>query len=202
MERIKHGVRHPLILFLAGALIGAGVLLGIRAWRLSVDYEHYHANFAIFINGQREEFKEPGFYEEVTLCAESGTNPAERAHLHQPNNDVVHVHTNLVTWGHFLENIGYSASTQHLQTTGQAYVTTDTKPLTFILNGEEVRDPSNRLIGNEDRLLISYGASSDETLQEQYEQIENKAAEANHSGDPGTCGSQSRSWRQLLSELF
>ena len=67
--------------FLAyGLILGALVILGIRFAMYSPKHTHYHANFAVYINGQREEFKKPTYYEDVATCtAYDNITPAERA---------------------------------------------------------------------------------------------------------------------------
>jgi len=73
-------------------LLGAAVVLGIRFATYKVNSVHYHANFALYINGQREEFKGMGYYTEVEMCKLDTTMvPSERAHMHDNVNNVVHV---------------------------------------------------------------------------------------------------------------
>ena len=43
-------------------LLGAAIILGIRFATYQVAAVHYHANFALYINGQHEVFKGPQYY--------------------------------------------------------------------------------------------------------------------------------------------
>jgi len=52
-------------LFAIGLVLGSAVLLGIRFFTYKPDTIHYHANFALYINGQQEQFKGPQYYEET-----------------------------------------------------------------------------------------------------------------------------------------
>lgn len=188
---------------LAGILLGAGAVLGIRYYSVVKNHTHYHAAFAVFIEGERLEFSEPGFYEEVTSCSEAGNDPAQRTHMHRPDNDVIHVHDDLVTWGVFFENIGFSISERHIKTNDKIYATNNESDVSFLLNGKPVRNPANTVIGDEDVLLVSYGAGSEAELRKQAEAIEHdKAGHANHQADPGSCGGETNDWRHVLSELL
>jgi hypothetical protein len=108
-------IHYPsVVVGVAAVLVGAVVL---RLFTLTPHTTHYHANFALYINGQRDEFKSFTFYEEVQSCAGHDTNnPKIRVHLHDQKNDVVHVHDAAVTWGHFFANLGYSLGDTFIKT--------------------------------------------------------------------------------------
>lgn len=203
MERIKHPNGRRVWYLLAGMLLGAVMVLGIRYYNLSTDQTHYHASFAVYIDSERQEFSEPGFYEEVISCSEAGNDPAQRVHMHRPDNDVVHVHDDRVTWGNFFENIGFSISERHIKTNSRLYVGRGGSEVVFWLNGEPVRNPAGRVIENEDVLLVSYGTGNESALQRQYEAIESdKSASANRQSDPGSCGGDVLDWRHVLREIL
>lgn len=65
-------IKNRWFLFVAGIVLGALALLVIRFFTYSPPQVHYHANFAVYINGQREQFKGPQYYQEVAVC--SSTN--------------------------------------------------------------------------------------------------------------------------------
>ncbi len=55
---------------IAGIMIGMLVILGIRF----VSYQppkdvHYHANFAVYVDGKQEQFSNPLLYEEISESA-------------------------------------------------------------------------------------------------------------------------------------
>lgn len=64
---------------------------------------HYHANFAIFIDGRRLDRSADRYMEELSACRlkEGAILPAERVHLHSGNPDVVHVHQPALTQSQF-----------------------------------------------------------------------------------------------------
>jgi hypothetical protein len=184
---------------LAGITIGLLATLGVRAATYTPDVTHYHANFALFIDGQRDKFDNFTFYEEVQSCSSSDTNnPRHRVHMHNKESDTVHVHADGVTWGHFFANLGYGLSDSAVETDAGVFVDgLGGRKLTFMLNGEEADSVANRIIGREDVLLVTYGDPSD--AQDQYDQIRKNAGEHNHKPDPASCsGSQDVTFKDRI----
>ena len=176
-----------LYLFIA-FLLGAAWFITLRAISIQDTSVHYHANVAIYINGQRDPLDLFTQYEEVQACSGEGTSPKGRAHLHKPNNDVVHVHDNAVTWSAFFANIGYGITNQALTTTAGTFVNaTDGKKLSFILNGQRVDTVTNRVIEDKDALLVSYGSEDATALQQQYDTMRKNAGEIDKQFDPASC---------------
>src|SRR5450432_3603881 len=84
-----------------GIIVGVLALLVVRYFTYNPPRVHYHANFAVYINGQQEQFKDNFYYEsEASACTATGNiTPPDRAHMHDHINNVVHVHDHAVTWG-------------------------------------------------------------------------------------------------------
>lgn len=183
-------------LFLAaGLLLGVLTLLVIRFFTYNVPSTHYHANFAVYLNGQREQFKGPQYYEEVAACTAHGPiQPAQRAHMHDDINSVIHVHDDGVTWQQFFNNIGWTLGPNFIQDDQQKmYVEDDTNKLNIMLNGQNLTDltsVANQTIKDRDRLLISYGAIDNQTLQSEYKSVPATAAHYDTSQDPMSCAGQ------------
>lgn len=178
------------ILAVAGSIFGLTVLLifGLRFALLEKMEVHYHANFAVFVDGERLPFETFTFYEEIESCGgNSIDSPKIRAHMHDQVNHVVHVHDNGATWGHFFANLSYVNGDTLFKTDGGTYVEDDDTQIRFLLNDQEVQTTANRTIENEDVLLVSIGNPSDEDLQNQYAQITQDAAEYNEKDDPSAC---------------
>lgn len=194
VERIKGLSAKKWAVLIGIFIFGALVAFLLRFWLAQPPLAtHYHANFALYVNGQRDEFKDFTFYEEVQACMAVGsTNPAARVHMHNQKNSEVHVHDAGATWGHFFANLGYGLTNKLVQTSSGIYVSgTDGNNLSFILNSKEVSDIYNRTIGDGDTLLISYGNEDAATLMKRYEQIPKTAEALDASTDPATCtGSQ------------
>lgn len=152
---------------------------------------HFHANYAMFLNGKRIELSDDKYMEDVAGCKPEYLDilPEERTHMHNNNMDVVHVHDKGVTWGHFMANIGFGFGNNYLAVDdGRIYVNGQGRTIKFILNGEQVENPYNQLIKSEDRLLISFGYETvPQLLQNQYSVVAADAHEHNEHPDPGSC---------------
>lgn len=186
-----------------GAILGILILGLVRFTTMSHDEVHYHANFAVYINGVRQEFEGPQYYQEVSACEET-TTPLGLAHLHDQNNHVVHVHGRVITWGYLFTNLGWSLNNAMLYDGKTAYVDGQGGTLTFILNGKPTRSVAGEVIGDQDRLLISYGNDDTAALQKQYDQVPSDAKKADETKDPVTCQGPERGdvWMQLRQAFF
>jgi len=184
----------------------AGVLLLVLLRLLFMPEElvtHHHANMAIFLDGNRLNLSADKYMEDVEGCKPDyiPLKPEERTHFHANEDMVVHVHDEGVTWGHFLANVGFSLSDGVLVTDQGEIISDDgDRSLKFILNGELVDSLANRLIGSEDRVLISFGSENMETgLLDQLAEVAENAAYHNVHPDPGSCsGAIEASWGSKL----
>jgi hypothetical protein len=174
-------------------LLGAALVVGLRFAAIKDMSVHYHANFALYVNGQRDEFKSFTFYEEVQACStDDANNVKAKAHMHDNNPGLVHVHAAGMTWAQFFSNLGYGLSNKALTTDAGVYVSgQDGNALSFVLNGKPVAGVANDVIKSEDRLLINYGKDSDQTLQDRYKTVPTDAHQANTENDPAACGGAS-----------
>lgn len=186
-----------------GLALGALVVLAIRFAMYNPHHTHYHANFAVYINGQQEQFKDSTYYEDVVACtAYDHMTPAERAHLHDNENSVIHVHDDAVTWGQFFENIGWYLGDNFIKTRNHMYVASGNSKLHVMLNGQDytgLTPVSNMTIGDQDKLLISFGDVSNKTLKTEYSSIKNNAKTADETQDPASCSGDEK---PTLSERF
>jgi len=193
--------RKVVVALLVGILIGMIWLIAVRYVTYKTVTTHYHANFALYINGQRDQFDSFTFYEEVQSCTSNeDDNPKHRVHMHNQEKDVIHVHAPAVTWGHFFANLGYGLSNTAITTDMGTFVDdANGKQLVFILNGQEVSDIANRVIESEDNLLINYGEDKDQILNERSQKIPKTAGEYNGKYDPGGCSGDAELtiWQRL-----
>lgn len=189
----------------AGFVAGVIWLIAVRFLTYKSDAVHYHANFAVFINGERETFDNFTFYEEVASCnADELGNPKTRVHMHDKVNYVVHVHDNAATWGHFFANLGYTFGNDVMKTDKDTFISgTDEKELRFILNGQETESIANQTIRSEDVLLVDYSEGTTQELMERYNGIQHDAGEYNLRDDPASCkGSQHLTFGERLKEAI
>jgi hypothetical protein len=191
MDKLRNTLRKTFVLMFISFVVGALVIVGIRFFNVKAEEAvHYHANFALYINGLRDEFKSPLYYEEVEKCDIHDKDDVHgRAHMHGMNNHVVHVHAHAVSWGAFFANLDYALSDQSVSTNKETFVDGQNgNKLTFILNGKEVDNIANKVIGNEDVLLVNYGNENQTDIMKRYKSIPHDAHQANISKDPGACG--------------
>ena len=59
-----HIAKQTILVGVTSLVVGAAAILGVRYFTYSPEKVHYHANFGVIINGQRETFKSPMYYEE------------------------------------------------------------------------------------------------------------------------------------------
>lgn len=194
--------------FVGGAafVLGAIVILVIRFATYSPETVHYHANFAVFVNGQKEQFEGLQYYEETksTACTlEKVETPSERAHMHGNVSSVVHVEDHLVTWGNLFQNLGWGIGDDYLKTVDKIYTPDTDNKLTFMMNGKQVDTVANLIIGDQDKVLISYGSTSDDQIQKQYDSIQNNARKYDAEQDPAGCsGHKTDNTLERLKHLF
>lgn len=192
----------------AAFLLGSLVILTIRYFAYAPEQVHYHANFALYINGQQELFKSPGYYQEVAVCSSTHnlTMPQQRTHMHDNTNSVIHVHDHVVTWDQFFQNIGWSIGTDFIETSGgQRYLADDQHKVHIMLDDQDYTDlpVMNRVIPDKARLLISYGDVSDAQLKKQYDSIPATAAKYDATTDPASCsGTHKITPGERLKHLF
>lgn len=178
----------PVLVLLAIGFIGGFLwLAAMRFFLVKSDEVHYHANFAVYINGVREEFKEFTYYEEIAACtSDYADNPKGRVHMHDQVNDVIHVHDARVTYGNFFQNIGWNVGKDYVATTDKLYRADNKNEVVYLLNGEKVQSITNLVIGNMDRLLVVYGPKGAD-LSEQMASVVSTAEEVNKYQDPASC---------------
>lgn len=186
-------VSRPVVLsLLAGFILGGMALFIVHFISVETDETHYHANFALYVEGERDEFDSFTFYDEVQSCGSDDghdhTHVDARAHMHDATNHVIHIHNDAVTWGHFFANLGYTLGDDVVVTDDGVFADSEDNQLTFLLNGEPVTQVTNQLIGDEDVLLVNYGKESADELTQRHEAIPRDAAQHNADDDPANCG--------------
>jgi hypothetical protein len=199
---MKIAKNRVLLAALAGFIIGVLWLVAVRLVTFKSDTVHYHANFSLYINGERDEFKNFTFYEEVQSCgSDQINNPKARVHMHDFVSHLIHVHETGVMWNHFFSNLGYNLDDTMIKNDKGLYVDGQNGKLAFILNGEEVENIANEPIKSGDVLLINYGNDSADTLKQRYNGIKKDAGEYNQKNDPSSCaGSKKLTFTERLKQ--
>jgi hypothetical protein len=209
MKKLQIPTLPKWVFLIIGLLLGALIILAIRYFTYSPEHVHYHANFSVYLNGQREEFKDPKYYQEVAICSASTgiTTPQQRTHMHDEENTVVHVHDHAVTWGQFFENLGWSIGPDYIITdTGQRYFADGDSKLHVVINNQDYTDLTSvagMVIKDQSKLLLSFGDINEATLQKEYKAIPSSAKHFNNSKDPASCSSGEAPTRsERLKHLF
>lgn len=112
---------------------------------------HYHANFAVFINGRQINFADPN-YMHLAPCVANNTkvsfNKLDNVHLHDQVGNVVHIHQAGIVWNDLFTSIHYTLDKE-----------TGNVPVSYYLNGKKVeKSVLSKVIGKQDKLLISADA--------------------------------------------
>lgn len=175
-----------------GVVVGVLALAGFRYVTVPPPpMTHHHANWAVFVDGQRLDLTADRFMEDVGACrtAPDAIRPRDRIHLHDGDHDVVHVHHPASTWGHLLANLGMAAGPDYLFTPdGERHFARGDSSVVFIRNGQHVYDLTNDPVRSLDRVVISFGPeAADVVMAEQFGQVRDNAAEHNDKADPGAC---------------
>lgn len=181
----------------AAAKFGVGAALGIVLWGLLRLFLapcpaalHYHANWALIVDGQQLDLSSDRYMQSVAACAATDVvDPAARVHLHNNEGGVVHVHDPGVAWGHLFTNLGFSVGGDHLILDGsRRFLADGDRTLKFILNGFAVSEIGGFPVRAGDRLLVSYGPESvDHVLRNQFPRVASNAPSYDEREDPAGC---------------
>ena len=193
--------------------VGVGVVLGIVLWGLlrlvlapCPAAPHYHANWALIVDGQQLDLSPERYMQAVAGCAATDVvDPAGRVHLHNNEGAVVHVHDAGVAWGHLFTNVGFSVGGDHLiLDDSRRFLADGDRTLKFILNGFAVSEIGRFPLRAGDRLLISYGPETlEDVLRYQFPRVASNAASYDEREDPAGCaGAVDVGFRERLLGAF
>jgi hypothetical protein len=189
-----------LFIFLLLVLVPWAFIIGyIYSWTKFLP-PHYHANFAMYIENQRKDFSADMYMQDIAGCSITWEKtPQDRVHLHQNNQDTIHIHSDWASWGHFFANNNfYLSENKIISDSGEEFLVTEKNNIHYILNEKEIKNPYNTLISSQDRLLIAYGNYSQKELVLLYESVSKNAWEFNSKYDPGSCGWINENWMSVL----
>jgi hypothetical protein len=193
-----------------GFVLGLVLVLGLRAATYKLpEAVHYHANYAVYINGQREEFKAASYYEETaaqvcSIKATAESTPMARVHMHGDVNNVVHVEDKLVTWGNLFNVLGWNIGKDYVATRDAIYQANSANAVTYMLNNKKLDNIANTIIGDQDKLLVNFGSQTPDVIATEYANIQNNALKADESKDPAACGSHVKALtiRERMNHMF
>lgn len=187
-------IKHISIVIAAGLFGAIASLFAVRQLVVSQPEPlfHEHADFALFLNGQRFDFAQD-VYMSVQPCvvraeggipfayAHEGESTDDFVHLHDMDGDVVHVHRAGITWHDFFDSLKMSfTDTSFVDDAGNTYEKNETHSFRFFVNGEEVQTLANREIRDLDRVTITYGRNDRDvnTIAAEIGAVTNKACQS------------------------
>lgn len=182
------------LIFLAGLGVGALALAAVRLAALPPlehdDPVHYHANFLVYLDGERVRFQDARYMQDLASCRLDAAllGPQDRAHLHQGIDDVVHVHASGVTWGHFFANLGFAlADGLIVDDEGRRFSADSGHVVRVLINGQRAPSLPNREIVSLDRMLLYHGPAnvSDDSIAALFEDVPQNADDFNASHSDG-----------------
>lgn len=131
---------------------------------------HDHADFAVYVRGQRVDFDGTEF-----LSTED-KELSKNVHIHAPRTNVVHIHREQTTWNEFLTSLGMAVDDTCLTLSGgERLCNADTETLKFFVNGVRIDSLKFQDLSDLDRVLISFGADDDATIQTQIDSVTDEA---------------------------
>lgn len=165
-------------LLILGLIIAAAVIVG----KVFLDREtgnpeigivgdvHYHADFALYINGERYDFAKEKY------MSTENKSLSNFMHLHDMDGKVIHKHAEGVTLGFFLETLGMKLNETCLVLDNEdSYCNEDDKELKMSVNGKHNDEFDQYDIQDEDKILLSYGDEYEEELQKQMSSVSDEA---------------------------
>ena len=121
------------------------------------------ASFAIFTNGTFRIFTATMYH-----------NLSENVYIEASNPNIVRVKKTNITWNDFFSTLPFKLSQDCLTTgTNETFCTGSSGTLKFYLNGEEKPEVLNLVIESGDKLLVTFGKESTETIKKQLDEIPN-----------------------------
>ncbi len=191
MDKKKTDYLITLILVLIGITFGG--LLALKHVKSAISAQpepsfHEHADFALFLNGEKFDFTKGEYMSTKPCVAQAhtwlpiayahGGDLEDSVHLHDGIGGVVHMHRENVSWHDFFESLKMEfEDTIFIDDEGNQYRVDEKNEFRFLKNGEEIESLEDTEIRDLDRILISYGPKNRELseLYAEYGQISNNA---------------------------
>lgn len=148
-------------ILMVGLLGAFALIIGQEVYRFPAVPQYRHADFAIFINGQRLDFSAARYTDpescKVGIFIVDDENPEANTYLKE-GGQVIHVHQKSATYQDFFESIGVSFDGHRFKDDrGNIYEDDTVHEFRVFLNKQEVDSVNDREIQDLDHLLISYG---------------------------------------------
>ncbi len=132
---------------------------------------HRHADIKVYVLGNAMDFS-----------AQKYQLKAKEAHFEHRDGDVVHIHATGIILGYVFLTLGMNIGNECLiLDTGNEYCNDEKAELEVFVKSagmdwEQIYDPSDYLIQNLDKILVTYGTEDGEGIKKQMESVTDKAA--------------------------
>ena len=129
---------------------------------------HEHANFAVYLNGERYNFSQ----EKYMTTEENEVGLRALVHMHDMDSGIVHIHKEGVTLGTFFESIGIKLdSTCFVFDDGTAYCNSPDKKLKIYVNGVQSYSYDKLGLHDLDKILVTFGNDSPQAIERQIDSV-------------------------------
>lgn len=118
---------------------------------------HHHADFAVFVNGEKIDFSQRQYQVRD-----------QRAHVEGGNGDVVHSHARGATFSYFIQTLGFDYNATYMKTPDNEYFENETHQVRMFVNrgdGWEEVEPRQFMFTGGDRILLVYGEYTESEIQ-------------------------------------
>ncbi|MBS3101913.1 hypothetical protein J4458_00520 [Candidatus Woesearchaeota archaeon] len=131
---------------------------------------HQHADFKVYILGNALDFSRPQYMVKHDLT-----------HVENNDGDVLHTHATGIALGFFLKTLNFEIDNECIKVdAGNKYCSLGSATLKVYLNPqggnwEQLYSPADYVINDLDKILVTYGAESEEEIRKQQESVTDKA---------------------------
>jgi len=137
---------------------------------------HAHAEFKVYVNGAPLDFSEYAELHEEAMQNKSAET-SSFIHVHEEEaphkaGEILHMHASGIPLWVFFESIGMEFSKDCLKINAdEKFCNNESKTLKFYVNGKQNNSFENYAPKDDDKILISYGAESQEEIKGQLDSI-------------------------------
>lgn len=131
---------------------------------------HIHADFKVYILGKPIDFNSPKYQVMEALT-----------HVENGDGEVIHIHATGITPGYFFKSLGFGLTDECFALdTGNKYCNSAKATLKVYLknrssNWEQIYYPSDYVMQDLDRILVTYGSEDNKQIKEQQSTVTDKA---------------------------
>lgn len=128
----------------------------------SVGSAHYHADFAVYANGEKIDFSQPKYRVKARFV-----------HVEGGNGDIVHAHATGTTFKQFLNTLGFNYNQTRFKTPGKTY---QGEVRMFLDQGEGWKEiePKPLKFKDGDRILLTYGNYTSKEIGKMQKRVTNQ----------------------------